>query len=184
MPLLVRIGIAHYQFETIHPFLDGNGRIGRLLITLYLVSNKILNKPLLYLSSYFEKNKELYYDNLTRVRTKNDMGQWLKYFLVGIEQTAAQAVTTLSEVLQLKKTLEEKLQAEFGRRSHSALKLMQQLFVHPVITIAQAQKISGLSKKAANELVAIFTKQKILNEITGQTRNRVFVFERYLTLFR
>ncbi len=184
VPLLVRIGIAHYQFETIHPFLDGNGRIGRLLITLFLVSNKILDKPLLYLSSYFDKNKSLYYDNLTLVRTKNDMTQWLKYFLVGIEQTAAQAVTTLSEVFELKAGLETRLQSDFGRRSHTALKLMKELFVHPVITIAQAQKISGLSKKAANALVAIFAQQNILKEITGQSRNRVFVFEQYLNLFK
>ena len=90
----IRIGLAHYQFETIHPFLDGNGRIGRLLITLYLVSEKILEKPLLYLSVFFEKNKSLYYDNLTTVREKNDLLRWLKYFLVGIEQTAAIAVDT------------------------------------------------------------------------------------------
>lgn len=184
VPLLVRIGIAHYQFETIHPFLDGNGRIGRLLITLFLVSNKILDKPLLYLSTYFEKNKSLYYDNLTRVRTKDDMQRWLKYFLTGVEQTSAQAVATLSEVLQLRTSLEERLQADFGRRSHTALVLMQQLFVQPVITISKAQKITGLSKKAANDLVAIFTKEKILKEITGQTRNRVFIFDHYLNLFK
>jgi Fic family protein len=184
LPLLIRIGIAHYQFETIHPFLDGNGRIGRLLITLFFVSNKILDKPLLYLSSYFEKNKSLYYDNLTRIRTKNDMGQWLKYFLVGIEQTASQAVTTLSKVMLLKTNLESTLQADFGRRSHTALKVLHQLFVHPVVTIAQAQKISGLSKKAANDLVAIFVQEKILKEVTGQSRNRVFVFQKYLELFK
>jgi len=184
VPLLVRIGIAHYQFETIHPFLDGNGRIGRLLITLFLVSNKMLDKPLLYLSTYFEKNKSVYYDNLTRVRTKDDMQRWLKYFLTGIEQTSALAVSTLSEVLQLRTKLEERLQADFGRRSHTALVLMQQLFVQPVITIAKAQKITGLSKKAANDLVAIFTKEKILKEITGQTRNRVFIFDHYLNLFK
>ncbi|MEO6675233.1 MAG: Fic family protein [Ginsengibacter sp.] len=184
VPLLIRIGIAHYQFETIHPFLDGNGRIGRLLITLFFVSNKILDKPLLYLSSYFEKNKSLYYDNLTRVRTKNDMAQWLKYFLVGIEQTASQAVTTLSKVTLLKTSLESTLHKDFGRRSHTALKVLHQLFVHPVVTIAQAQKISGLSKKAANDLVAIFVQEKILKEVTGQSRNRVFVFQNYLDLFR
>lgn len=106
VPALVRIGLAHYQFETIHPFLDGNGRIGRLLITLYLVSEGILEKPLLYLSAFFEKNKLLYYDNLTRVREKNDLLKWLKYFLIGMEETAAKAVNTLSAIIQLKTNLE------------------------------------------------------------------------------
>jgi Fic family protein len=112
------------------------------------------------------------------------MAQWLKYFLVGIEQTAAQAVETLSEILQLKANLENRLENDFGRRSHMALKLMQQLFVHPVVTIAETQKISGLSKKAANDLVAIFVHYKILKETTGQSRNRVFVLEEYLNLFK
>jgi Fic family protein len=98
VPALIKIGIAHYQFETIHPFLDGNGRIGRLLITLFLVDQKILNKPLLYLSAFFEKNKGLYYDNLTFVRTKNDMKQWLKYFLVGVAETAESALLETSNV--------------------------------------------------------------------------------------
>lgn len=184
VPLLIRIGIAHYQFETIHPFLDGNGRICRLLITLFLISNNILEKPLLYLSSYFEKNKSLYYDNLTGVRMKNDMHQWLKYFLVGLEQTAAQAVTNLSKILILKTELEGRLQADFGRRSGTALKLMNSLFEHPVINISNAQKISNISKKAANELVSIFEQEKILVETTGQSRNRVFVFQKYLNIFK
>lgn len=120
VPALVRIAIAHYQFETIHPFLDGNGRIGRLLITLFLVDSKIMEKPLLYLSSYFERNKSLYYDNLTFVRTKNDMTQWLKYFLFGVAETATQATETLSEVLKLKAELEQHINRTFGRKSHSA----------------------------------------------------------------
>ena len=121
VPALIRIAIAHYQFETIHPFLDGNGRIGRLMITLFLVNEGILEKPLLYLSEYFENNKELYYDNLTRVRTHNNMLQWIKYFLVGVEKTAANAVDTLSKVIQLKNDLESQINSGFGRRSNSAL---------------------------------------------------------------
>lgn len=183
VPALIRIAIAHYQFETIHPFLDGNGRIGRLLITLFLVSSGILDKPLLYLSTYFEKNKSLYYDNLTFVRTKNNMAQWLKYFLVGIEQTSTEAVQTLSRVLELKVEMEEKITNKFGRKVHSAMTLLNQLFVKPVVHVGDVKEISGLSKKAANDLVADFEEAGILKELTGQSRNRVFAFARYLDLF-
>lgn len=184
VPSLIRIAIAHYQFETIHPFLDGNGRIGRLLITLFLVSSGILDKPLLYLSSFFERNKSLYYDNLTSVRTKNDMTQWLKYFLVGVEQTSTEAVRTLSDVLALKAGLEKQVADHFGRKVHSAMLLLNQLFIKPVVHVNSVKEISGLSKKAANDLVADFEKAGILREMTGQSRNRVFVFDRYLNLFQ
>lgn len=183
VPALVRIAIAHYQFETIHPFLDGNGRIGRLMVTLFLVSEGILDKPLLYLSLYFEKNKGLYYDNLSRVRTHNDMLQWLKYFLVGIEQTATQAVDTLSNILKLKESLENEIRSTFGRRSHSALTLLTALFKEPVITIDKAAKTCNLSYKAANDLVTKMQENKYLKELTGQSRNRIFIFEPYLNIF-
>ena len=183
VPALIRIAIAHYQFETIHPFLDGNGRIGRLLITLFLVSAGILDKPLLYLSSYFEKNKGLYYDNLMVVRNKSDMLQWLKYFLVGIEQTAGLAVTTLSKILLLKTELEKNLQVNFGRRSANAQLLLNALFVQPATSVEATLKICGISYKAANDLIGLMCKHEILQEITGQTRNRVFIFAPYLNIF-
>jgi Fic family protein len=183
VPALIRIAIAHYQFETIHPFLDGNGRIGRLLIPLFLVSEGILDKPLLYLSSYFEKNKGLYYDNLMVVREKNDMLQWLKYFLVGIELTAALAVSTLSNIITLKAKLEQDLQANFGRRAASAQLLLNDLFIQPATSVDAVQKICDTSYKTANELVAQMCKHGILQEITGQTRNRVFIFAEYLAIF-
>lgn len=183
VPALIRVAIAHYQFETIHPFLDGNGRIGRLLITLFLVSAGVLDKPLLYLSSYFEKNKGLYYDNLTVVRNRSDMLQWLKYFLVGVEQTATLAVETLSNVLKLKTELEQNLQVNFGRRSTTAQLLINSLFVSPAITVDDALKVCGISYKATNDLIALMCEHKILSEITGQTRNRVFVFAPYLNIF-
>ncbi len=184
VPALIRIGIAHYQFETIHPFLDGNGRIGRLLITLYLVSERILEKPLLYLSVFFDKNKGLYYDNLTRVREKNDLTQWLKYFLVGVAQTAEQAVQTLSTILKLKERLEMDIAKNWGRRSSQALVLLQYLFGEPVINIKQVEDICKLSKKSANELVNEYERAGILVETTGQARYRVFVFHEYLNLFK
>ncbi len=182
VPALIRIGIAHYQFETIHPFLDGNGRIGRLLITLYLVSENIMHKPLLYLSAFFERNKSLYYENLTRVRERNDMLQWLKYFLIGIAETATKAVSTLSAVIELKSKIEQSIQG-LGRRSHSALKLLTYLFKNPVVTAKKVEEICGLSTKAANDLIYIFVEKKWLKKIGNSERYRTFVFEPYLTLF-
>ena len=184
VPALIRIGIAHYQFETIHPFLDGNGRIGRLLITLFLVDQKILHKPLLYLSTYFEGIKSHYYDNLTRVRVKGDLLHWLKYFLIGVEKTSKEAVITLSQVIKLKQELELSIHEKWGRRTQSALKLLNALFLHPVITVKDAMSICELTKKASGELIESFEKAGILSELTGQTRNRIFAFNRYLELFQ
>ena len=183
VPALIRIGIAHYQFETIHPFLDGNGRIGRLLITLFLVSEQILIEPLLYLSAFFEEDRGLYYDNLMNVRKKNDLLQWLKYFLVGIAQTSEKAANTLSSILDLKNDLENRIQTNWGRRIASGLQLLNYLFEHPVIRVRTVEKVCGLSPKAANNLVASFVNAGILKETTGQSRNRVFTFELYIKLF-
>lgn len=184
MPALIKIGIAHYQFETIHPFLDGNGRIGRLLIPLFLVDQKILQKPLLYLSVYFEKNRALYYDNLTLVRTKNDMVQWLKYFLAGVADTADTATQTLASILELKARLESTLGTHFGKRAGNANIVLRQLFKKPVIQVKLVQSLLGVSYKAANDLVGDFLQADILKEMTGQSRNRVFVFDEYLKMFR
>lgn len=183
VPNLIRIAIAHYQFETIHPFLDGNGRIGRLLITLFLVNAGILDRPLLYLSMYFEKNRGLYYDKLSAVRTANDMQRWISYFLEGIEETAALGVASLKTVLSLKERLENQIEREFGRRSEVGKKLLYGLFREPTITVDKAIAITGLSFKAANDLVVLFKENQILIEQTGQARNRVFVFEEYLKAF-
>lgn len=183
VPSLIKIGIAHYQFETIHPFLDGNGRIGRLLITLFLVDQQILNKPLLYLSAFFEKNKSLYYDNLTFVRTNNNMKQWLKYFLVGVTETAENATKTLSNVLELKSRLENEINTKFGKRSSKGTLLLQHLFKKPVIHVNQVRDLTKSTYKTANDLVTEFVSSGILKEMTGQNRNRVFVFDEYLKLF-
>ncbi len=183
IPHLIRIGIAHYQFETIHPFLDGNGRIGRLLITLYLVSSGILEKPLLYLSDFFEKNKSLYYDNLTLVRTKNNLLQWLKFFLTGAVQTAKDGTMTLKKITELKSAIEKDRIAPMGRRSEQGYVLLNGLFKKPVVTVHEVQKITGLSARSANELVNAFVFQGILRETTGNQRNRIFSFKEYLALF-
>jgi Fic family protein len=184
IPHLIRIAIAHYQFETVHPFLDGNGRIGRLLITLYLVSAGILEKPLLYLSEYFEKNKSLYYDNLELVRTKNDLGQWLKYFLAGVIQTAEATTSNLNKIIDLKSSLERELIITLGKRAKQGSVLLHALFSKPVVTIKDVQNITGLSPKAANDLIQAFLMAGILKETTGYRRNRIFTFEAYLGMFR
>lgn len=183
VPALIRIGLAHYQFETIHPFLDGNGRIGRLLITLYLVNEKILEKPLLYLSTFFERDKSLYYDNLTHVRERNDLLTWLKYFLVGVEQTATHAVDTLTNIMKLKAEIEQEIPKMLGKRASTALVLLDELFHDPVVTKSEVQDLCKLSKKAASDLVNIFVERAYLREITGNIRNQVFLFDPYVRLF-
>ncbi len=182
-PALIRIAIAHYQFETIHPFLDGNGRIGRLLITLFLVKEQILDKPLLYLSTYFENNKGLYYDNLSNVREKNDMKQWIKYFLVGIEQTASKSAETLSEILRFKDNTEEAIRKSYGRRSTHAIMLLHSLMENPFTTVEKAATTCSLSYKAANDLVKMMHNDRYLVEVTGQSRNRLYGFQSYLDMF-
>lgn len=183
VPDLVKIAIAHYQFETIHPFLDGNGRIGRLLITLFMVQQKILDKPLLYLSTYFEKRKDLYYDNLNMVRVKNDMLHWIKYFLVGVEQTATLAVKTLTRVIQFKDDVEKHIRKHYGRRSSNAILLIHRLLQNPVMMVEDAVKECGVSYKAANEIVKMLCEDGFLVEFTGQSRNRIFTFEPYIGVF-
>lgn len=183
LPTLIKVGIAHYQFETIHPFLDGNGRIGRLLITLFLVEQNVLQKPLLYLSAFFERNKGLYYDNLNFVRTKHDMQQWLRYFLVGVAETAELATNTLGNILQLKTKLEADFAVTYGKKSANALILLNALFKKPVIHVHEAQELLGISYKSANDLIADMVHNGLLKEVTGKGRNRVFVFDQYLQLF-
>lgn len=183
VPYLIRAGIAHYQFETIHPFLDGNGRIGRLLITLYLVSSGLLNKPSLYLSDYFERNRQLYYDNLNNVRVKNDLLQWLKFFLVGIIETGEKGISTFQGILKLKEEIDEKKLPELGKKLPTAKKLMKHLYKKPVVNVQEIQEELNVSLPTANSLIADFERLKILNEKTGWKRNREFEFTEYLNLF-
>ena len=182
VPHLIKIAVAHYQFETIHPFLDGNGRLGRLLITLYLVSQKVLQRPLLYTSDFFERHKSLYYDNLTLVREKNDLKSWVQFFLVAVAETAENAVDTLQEIMLLKENLLNSQIPALGKRTKSANLLLNLLFSRPVINVQTIEKEIGLSKPAANNLVRDFLRLKILTETTGQKRNRQFAFGPYLKL--
>ena len=184
VPVLVRAAIAHYQFETIHPFLDGNGRIGRLLITLYMVSSGVLTKPSLYLSDYFEKHRTLYYDNLNKVREKNGLTQWIKFFLAGIIETSDKGVKTFKSILKLKEEIEEKKIISLGKKLPTAKKLMKYLYKKPVVTVQEIKEELNLSLPTANSLVSDFEKLEILNEKTGYKRNREFEFTEYLKLFK
>ena len=183
IPQLIRIALAHYQFETIHPFLDGNGRIGRLMITLFLVEKNILEKPLLYLSYFFERKKSLYYDNLTNVRTKNDLIGWIKYFLIGIQEVSEKSIKTLKKIITLKERIEIEI-FTWRRKSNSAHMLMKYLFQTPFVTISDAQKITKLSKKSAGDLVNLFEEKKYLFEITGSPRYKFYIFKPYMDLFK
>ncbi len=184
VPHLVRIGIAHYQFETIHPFLDGNGRLGRLMITLYLVNHKVLEKPSLYLSDFFERHRQLYYDNLSAARINNNIMQWLKFFLVGIIETAEKSTGTFKAILVLKEKIENKKLPKLGRRTPFAKNVLDFLYTKPVLTVADIMDELKVSKPTANSIVTAFVKLGILEEQTGYKRNRIFIFKEYLDLFK
>jgi Fic family protein len=183
VPHLIRIAIAHYQFETVHPFLDGNGRLGRLMITLYLVSVGLLDKPTLYLSDFFEKNKALYYDNLSFVRTSNNLIQWTKFFLVAIIETSDKGIKTFREILKLKEKLEGEKLLSLGKRIHNAKKLINFLYSKPIINVKEVENLLQLTTKPANTMIKDFEDLGILKEITGYKRNRLFLFEEYYKLF-
>jgi Fic family protein len=181
-PDLLKIALIHYQFETIHPFLDGNGRVGRLMITLYLVEKGILKKPILYLSDFFERNRTLYYDNLTRVREKNDLTQWFKFFLVGVTETAKNSVSAFDNILKLQKEVEIKIQT-LGSRSNNAQKVINYLFQRPIIDAAKVKKITNLSSPSVYKLIDELENLDILKEITGAKRGKMYLFRDYTKLF-
>jgi Fic family protein len=182
VPHLVKIAIAHYQFETIHPFLDGNGRIGRLMITLYLVSNGLLKKPSLYLSDYIEKNKDYYYESLTRVRTQNDLAGWIKFFLEAVIETARSGAKTFENILSLKHEMDALTQT-FGKKAHNASKLVEYLYQKPIISIGEVADALAVTKTTASSLIKDFEHKGVLYEITGYQRNKHYVFRRYLDVY-
>ena len=182
MPDLLKVALINYQFETIHPFLDGNGRVGRLLITLYLVSKGILKQPILYLSDFFERNRTLYYDNLMRVRTHNDLSQWFKFFLAGISETAKSGVETFNGIMQLQKNVDAKIQS-LGFRSADGNKVLEYLYTKPIIDASKVATIIDKTPASAYKLIASLEEKEIIREITGGQRGRLYVFESYLELF-
>jgi len=182
VPHLIRIAISHYQFETIHPFLDGNGRIGRLLITLYMFSNGLLHKPSLYLSDFLEQHRGDYYDALTTVRKSHDLEHWIKFFLTAVLETATKGKETFQSILQLRQDCEVQI-VTLGRRAENARKLLLQLYQQPIMSIKQVSELLELTPRAATALVNEFVKMGILTEKTGYKRNKEFVFKQYLKLF-
>ena len=184
VPHLIKIALAHYQFETIHPFLDGNGRIGRLLITLYLINHKIIEKPILYLSDFFEKNRWLYYDNLMAVRKNNDLVQWVKFFLEGVNQTCLVASQSLQKIMQLRHVCQGERIITLGKKVPNAKKLLDYLFTQPIVTAREVADVLGVSRVSTYKLLSDFFDIGILKELTGFKRNRYFVFQEYLDIFK
>lgn len=181
LPALVRAGLAHVQFETIHPFLDGNGRVGRLLITFLLCHTGMLREPLLYLSLYLKQNRTMYYDLLDRVRRTGDWEAWLAFFLDGVRQTAEGAVSTAQQLAELFKADREKIEPS-GRRASSALRVHEALKARPVLSMLQACRNTGLSFPATSSAMELLAELGIARELTGRRRNRLFVYDRYLAI--
>lgn len=182
VPHLVRLAISHYQFETIHPFLDGNGRIGRLLIPLYLISNGLLAKPSLYLSDFFERNRASYYDALMRVRISNDMIHWIRFFLQGVAETATKGRNVFQQILSLRNEAEHAVMG-LGKRAASARQVLNLLYRQPVISAADIEGALGVATPTANTLIRNLRELDILVELTGLRRGRIYAFQRYLKLF-
>ena len=183
IPELIKIALAHYQFETIHPYLDWNGRIWRLLITLYFIDKKIITKPVLYLSYYLEQNRWAYYDALTMVRNWNNIEHWLKFLLNWIIETCYKSIDTLKQILELKKQTEEKI-ILIGKRTEKSTMLLKELFSKPIMSSRFISEKIWVSNTTANTLINDFLKLWILKEITGMKKNKIYVFEDYIKLFR
>lgn len=182
-PALVQVGLAHAQFETIHPFLDGNGRIGRLLITFLLVEKGLLKKPVLYLSHYFKRHRAEYYDRLQAVRDDGDWEGWLKFFLRGVSEVSREAAGTAAAILRMREDYRAKITEGLGRAAANGHRIMDHLFEHPIVTVETVRRWLDVTPAGANNLVSRLVEIGLLREITGYARNRRFRFEPYLKLF-
>ncbi len=182
-PLLIMIGIAHAQFETIHPFLDGNGRIGRLLITFLLCERQALHKPVLYLSHYFKRHRQEYYERLQAIRDNGDWESWLAFFLRGVIEVSTQAAETARRILALRETHRRLITQAFGRAAGNGHKVLDHLFTTPIVSVSDIQQLLGTTYPGANQIVARLTNHEILREFTNRKRNRKFRYEQYVQLF-
>ena len=183
LPDLIKIAICHYQFETIHPFLDGNGRSGRLLIVLQLIDANILSKPNIYMSTFFEKYRNTYYNSLTKVRTDNDMEQWIIFFLNVLVESAQHGIETYKSIFILREEYEKKI-LTLGARTKNAQKLLQQMYMTPILSVRSVEKVLEISFSSANRLLKSLAEMGILTQIRGHSQGRLFVLEKYLDLFR
>lgn len=183
IPILLKIAIMHYQFETIHPFLDGNGRLGRLFITLQLIERGFLNKPILYISSYFEKYRQGYYESLDQVRSQGDIEAWIKFFLEGVIKTTREGEKKFKDIISLRQIYEHKIDS-LGRKVPRAKKLLIHLFSQPVVSVNDVSHVLDVRFKAANNLIQDLVELNILEEKTGYSRNRLFELKDYILLFK
>jgi Fic family protein len=183
LPPLVKIALAHVQFETIHPFLDGNGRVGRLLITFLLTERGVLHKPVLYLSHYFKQHRQAYYEHLQSVRDRGAWETWLAFFLCGVIEVAAEAAETARRILRLREQHRTAITAQLGRAAGNGHRVLESLFDRPIVTVNDVQQMTGTSYAAANGLVSRLVKLDVLSEMTGYTRNRRFRYAPYIALF-
>lgn len=183
LPLLVKIGLAHAQFETIHPFLDGNGRIGRLLITFLLCEQQVLLKPVLYLSWYFKQRRQEYYERLQAVRDSGDWEQWIVFFLRGVIEVCAQATDTARQILALREDHRHAITASLGRTAGNGHRVLDSLYKSPIVSVNEVQQLIGTTYPAANNLVTRLQACGILQEITGHARHRRFAYQSYIQLF-
>lgn len=183
IPLLIKIGLVHAQFETIHPFLDGNGRLGRLLITFLLVEQKILQWPVLYLSHYFRRYREQYYSLLQSVRNDGDWESWLKFFLAAVLEVSQEATETARKIVALRESHRQTITDRFGRAAAKGIRVLEKLYSSPIMSVSDIQKHTGVSFTAANKLMSRFVETDILSEMTGNVRNRKFRYGKYISLF-
>ena len=183
LPLLVKIGLAHAQFETIHPFLNGNGRVGRLLITFLLCENQVLSKPVLYLSHYFKRYRQSYYEHLQAVRDSGAFEAWLRFFLSGVIEVSLEASVTARRILVLREQHRELIADRLGRTAGNGHRTLEYLFAHPIVSVSEVRKLVGTSYPAANQLVERLAEIGILAEVTGHARNRRFRYDPYVRLF-
>jgi len=183
LPVLVQVGLVHAQFETIHPFLDGNGRIGRLLITFLLTEKKRLARPVLYLSHYFKRHRAEYYERLQAVRDEGNWEGWFGFFLRGVAEVAAEATQTAAAILRMREDYRSRITEKLGRAAGNGHRVMEKLFNHPIVTVANVRKWLNVTPAGANQLVNRLVDVGLLREITGYVRNRRFRFDPYLRLF-
>ena len=183
LPLLITVGIVHSQFETIHPFLDGNGRVGRLLISFLLTERQVLQKPVLYLSHYFKLHRESYYDYLQAVREQGDWEGWLKFFLRGVIEVSGEAALTARNILSLREKHRTAINEKLGTSVRNGHRLLEYLYEKPIVSVNDVRDLTGTTYTAANNLVVQMVENGILHEITGRVRNRRFMYRDYVNLF-